>query len=307
MTDDHADNEVPSHDGDAVSLGTAVATPPRRSRHRSSSVHDRVLFGLRGVGQTLITAGLVILLFVAYEVWISNIFAHYKRQQVEHDLVKTWAGGTDPMAGLPGTGQKTIPVGTAIANLYIPRLGDDYHFPIVQGTDDASLSEGVGHYETTPLPCAPGLTAPGTSTPCTPGNFSVAGHRVGKGEPFLNLDQLKPGDSVVVQTKSEWFIYKMLGDPSTGNVGVPGPAPSVPAEAITNNVVGQEIVNPSDGQVLLPVPHRPNVPADAYLLTMTTCHPKFTATKRMIVHAYLSRAIPVSGDSMPKELTGGTL
>jgi sortase A len=310
MTDDDRPDEVPGPEYDS-GAGTGGVVAPARHSHGAArarlGTQDRVLLGLRGLGQTLITGGLVILLFVAYEVWISNIFASYKRHRVENDLVQAWAGNKDPLAGLPGAGQKSIPVGTAIANLYIPRFGDDFHFPIVQGTDDNSLSEGVGHYDNTPLPCAPGLTAPGSTTACQPGNFSVAGHRVGKGEPFLNMDQLKPGDAVVVQTKTEWFVYTMLGDTSTGNPGVPGTQPTAPAEAANYNVVGQETVEPSDGKVLLPVPNKPDVAPTAYLLTMTTCTPKFSATKRLIVHAYLSRAIPVSGTAIPRELTGGTL
>ncbi|HSY16297.1 MAG TPA: class E sortase [Jatrophihabitantaceae bacterium] len=282
--------------------GGTVATAPQPGRRRAHAGRDRVLFALRGVGQTLITAGLVILLFVVYEVWVSNIFANLKQDHVRHVLAQDWANGDDPVAGLPGNGASTIPLGTGIANLYIPRLGNDYHFTIVQGTDEADLDEGPGHYVDTALPGQLG-------------DFAVAGHRVGKGEPFLNVDQLEPGDAIVVQTKSDWYIYRVFGDTANGNLAVTGDAPPAgavvtspaPQQALGAGVVGREIVDPSDGNVILPVPNKPGMAATGALMTLTTCHPKFEANKRMIVHAYLARVVPASGSALPKELSGGTL
>ena len=91
----------------------------------------------------------------------------------------------------------------------------------------------------------------------------------------------------------------MLGDASAGENGL--------ATAGIEGVVGREIVNPSDVGVILPVPDHPGTTPTAALLTLTTCHPKFTANKRMIVHASLTRTVPRNGDALPKELTGGTL
>ncbi|MBV9594958.1 MAG: class E sortase [Actinobacteria bacterium] len=248
---------------------------------------DWVLFGLRGAGQTLITAGVVILLFVVYEVWITNIFTHIEQTKIKNQLVQEWAKGEDPIVGLPGTNSSSIPTGTGIANLYIPRFGQDYQFAIVEGTDQNALAKGPGHYG-------------GTALPGQVGNFSVAGHRVGKGEPFLNLDELQPGDPVVVQTASTWFVYRVLGDTSTKNLTTPD----------AQGVVGREIVAPSDGKVILPVPNKPGTAASQALMTMTTCTPKFTATDRMIVHAVLATTYPTSGAKPPADLLaaiGGTL
>jgi sortase A len=265
------------------------AVQTRSSRHQSrggTSAADRVFMVLRGVGQTLITAGLVILLFVVYEVWVTNIFAHQKQVEVRNALTQEWAQGDDPLvtATLPGSTQSTIPTGTGIANIYIPRLGDDYHFTIVEGTNASDLDKGPGHYS-------------GTALPGEMGNFSVAGHRVGKGEPFLNLDQLVPGDAVVIETAKDWYVYRVLGDTASGNLSTP----------TTEGVVGREIVDPSDVGVILPVPNTRGVTPTAALLTLTTCHPKVTANKRMIIHANLERTVVRSGTLLPKELTGGTL
>jgi sortase A len=235
--------------------------PPRRR------VGETIRAVLRGIGQTLVTLGLVVLLFVVYEVWVTNIFAHEAQHKVHTALENAWAVGVDP---LPGSGTSGIPLGTGIANLYIPRLGRDYAFTIVEGSDDASLEKGPGHYV-------------GTALPGQVGDFAVAGHRVGKGEPFLNLDHLQPGDTIIVETLKAWYVYTVLGNAKTANLAAPD----------VNGVPGREIVDPSQNRVILPVPDKlgavpdPKNPAD-YYMTMTTCHPKFTAKQRMIVHAVLT-------------------
>lgn len=275
---------------------TAIATDgdDGSGRHRSGFTErptapgDRFRWVARGVGQLLITAGLVVLLFVVYEVWVTNIFAGQQQTQAANQLAKDWAAGKDPeqvtvnpRLALPGAAQNVIAAGTGIANLYIPRLGKDFAFTIVQGTNDADLEKGPGHYDDTVLPGQPG-------------NFGVAGHRVGKGEPFLNLDQLQPGDNVVVQTKDTWFVYQVLGQGTDLSVkdslGVPG----------------REIVPPTDVNVIAPVPDVAGSTPNGNYMTMTTCHPKYSATQRMVVHAKLVAAKPTSGSGLPTEL-GGTL
>ena len=122
-------------------------------------------------------------------------------------------------------------------------------------------------------------------------NFAMAGHRVGKGEPFLNLDQLRAGDAVIVETRTAWYVYRVKGQ----QAGL--------TAKDADGIPGREIVSPTDGDVLLPVPDHPGQNATEALLTMTTCHPKFTAQKRMIVYAALDNAATVkvtakSGDSV---------
>lgn len=267
--------------------GEAPAGRHYRSAPRNTRA-DWVRFGLRGVGQTLITLGLVILLFVVYELWVTNIFAHAEQARVHNQLAQEWAKGDDPLMqgrlDLPGGKQSTIPIGVGIANLYVPRFGSDYHFTIVEGTDDASLEKGPGHYV-------------GTALPGEVGNFSVAGHRVGKGGPFLNLDHLRPGDSIVVETKNRWYVYQVKGDPLTGDLNNPG----------GDGIPGREIVSPGDTEVIAAVPDHPGQKPTQRLMTLTTCHPKFTANQRMIIHAVLVREVPHTGNALPKELSGGTL
>jgi sortase A len=256
-----------------MSDDTLVAEPPAPppAEKPSMSTGDKVRFVLRGVGQTLITLGLVVLLFVVYEVWVTNIFARNENDKVASKLERVWE---DPnVVTLPGGGAGTIALGTGVANIYIPRFGPDYHWTIVEGTGQDELEKGPGHYVN-------------TAGPGEVGNFGVAGHRVGKGEPFLNLDKLRVGDTVIVETKAKWFVYDVLG-------AQPGSSPRDSDSAVkvagggTVQVPGQEIVPPSAGRVLLPVPNDDGAKPVARLMTLTTCHPKFTAEKRMIVHATL--------------------
>jgi sortase A len=273
----------------------APATPAPAPKPRSTA-GDKIRFVLRGIGQTLITLGLVVLLFVVYEVWITNIFADRNnrrniatlRKQFESDVV-------DPL-NLPGGKIATIPVGSGIGILYVPRLGRNYAEAIVQGDptpNDEQLQQGVAHYGDTQLPGELG-------------NFAVAGHRVGKGEPFLNIDQLRSGDAVIVETKSFWYVYRVFGSPTGGNPQSDTPGTdSIPGVGDVK-IPGRQIIDPSDGNVLFPVPNHPEIPLDKAnerIMTMTTCHPKFTASQRMIIFSYLATKVPARGDAMPAAIT----
>jgi sortase A len=261
-----------------------AASPPPRRPH--STVGDKIRFFLRGVGQTLITLGMVVLLFVAYEVWITNLFAARAQQKVTNALKEEWRNDNDPLP-LPGEKISAGEIGKGIAVLYIPRLGRDYHFTIVEGSTvptDGQLEKGPAHYRDTQLPGQVG-------------NFAVAGHRVGKGEPFLNLDKLKSHDVVIVETKSHWYVYRVLNAAGTD---IERPDTTVASDnGVPIKLPGREIVDPSDGQVLFPVPDHGGVPASEPLMTMTTCHPKFTASHRMIVYARLALTLPNRNLTMP--------
>jgi sortase A len=257
---------------------TAVGEPaPPADGGAATSFGDKVRFVLRGFGQTMITLGFVVLLFVVYEVWITNIFAEREQSKVSHALIKEWRH--ENRLALPGDSTQTVPIGKGLGVLYLPRLGRDFHFTIVQGSEvpnDSELEKGPAHYKNTALPGQVGY-------------FAVAGHRVGKGEPFLNIDKLRSGDAVVVETRRYWYVYRVLGSPAGRN------PQNVRASVTTDGKVslpGREIVVPSAGEVLLPVPDHEGVQPTERLMTMTTCHPKFTASHRMIVYSKLVTRVP---------------
>ena len=267
--------------------------PPAGHPHKS--VGDWIRFALRGVGQTLITAGLVVLLFVVYEVWITNIFADRNNARHISEFHRN-VDVIDPLH-LPPGGIADIPVGANLGVLYMPRLGRDYAEAIVQGDTvptDNQLEQGTAHYGSTQLPGQVG-------------NFAIAGHRVGKGEPFLNLDHLRAQDTVIVETKSYWYVYRVLGKPAGSDPERATPFDYPGTADPHDRIPGREIVDPSDGNVLFPIPNDPNRTVDdatQKLMTMTTCHPKFTASQRMIIHAVLDQqaSVPAHGDAMPASI-----
>jgi sortase A len=173
---------------------------------------------------------------------------------------------------------RSIPLGEGFALIYVPDFGTDYVYTVIEGTGVDELNKGPGHYADTPLPGQVG-------------NVAIAGHRVGKGSPFLNLDKLKAGSAIVIRTKTYWYTYRVLGDTRTGD----------PTKMTSIGVRGQEIVDPSDVGVIEPVPNRPGATPTRKLLTLTTCHPKFSARQRMVIHAIqegdpypTSRGVPPS-------------
>jgi sortase A len=227
------------------------------------------------VGELLVTGGLVVLLFVVYELFVTDWFTDRRQAELTDQLQAAWDRG----ASVP----RDVPVGEAFAVLHIPRLGADYSRVVLEGTDEDELKQGPGHYV-------------GTAMPGERGNVGLAGHRVGKGSPFLDLDQLRPGDPIVVETADSWFVYRVLGDRATGNVA--GDSSGIP---------GQEIVSPSDVQVISPTPDAPaSAAATGSYLTLTTCHPRFSARQRLVIHAALegpgtSKAADPNGPSALQE------
>jgi sortase A len=187
---------------------------------------------VRSVGELLITAGLVLLLFCAYQLVWTNIAADRAQQKVSNTLRQQWSreGGGDS----PGTIRLSkSDFGKGFAFLHIPRLGRKYSVPIVQGVALPDLSRGVGHY-------------PKTAVPGQIGNVAIAGHRATNGEPFAHLDAVKVGDSLVVETRTTWFSYVVdkvqIVDPSA--VWVLDPVPGRPAQQPTRQLITLTTCNP---------------------------------------------------------------
>jgi sortase (surface protein transpeptidase) len=267
---------------------------------RPAEPRDPVRSVVRNIGELLITAGLVVLLFVVYEVYITDLLSAGKQREATAALEDQWKQN-DTVQGGERTAKYDLEDGKGFAKMYIPKFGPDFHFTILEGTTDKILESGPGHYK-------------GTALPGQPGNFSVAGHRVGKGAPFNDLDLLESCDAVVVETKTDWFVYRMLPTKNevagwAGKGGNPRCEKVAPLGDPYGQTVGQEIVSPNQGAVISPVPHQPNaaVPKaqQASLLTLTTCHPRFSDRQRLIVHAvYIKQWAkdPAKPDETPPEL-----
>lgn len=221
----------------------------------------RLAAWLRGTGEALITIGLVMLLFVAYELWVTDLFQHRTQSALHNSLQEEW----QKPATSKGPLIDKVEIGQGIAVLRIPRLGAHYDPVVVEGVGTGALEKGPGHY-------------PGSALPGELGNFVVSGHRTTFGKPFSDLDKLKNGDPIVVETRDHWFTY---------------------------SVTGTEVVQPSDVAVILPVPRQPGAKPTEKLLTFTTCNPRFSASTRLIVSAKLT-ASQLKSKGLPKALQGVT-
>jgi sortase A len=166
----------------------------------------------RIIGEVFITTGVVMLLFVTYQLWWTNVRAHAEAGSEAHQLQSDWANGKrNPGVFEPGQG---------FAILHIPKL--DVVVPIAEGTSKTKvLDKGmVGHYGQGDLNTA----MPDAKT----GNFGLAGHRNTHGEPFRYINRLQPGDAIVVETQDTYFVYKMtsmLPVTSPANTSVLDPVP----------------------------------------------------------------------------------
>ncbi|WP_251094162.1 class E sortase [Streptomyces sp. Caat 7-52] len=166
----------------------------------------------RAIGEVFITTGVLMLLFVTYQLWWTNVRAHAQAGSETHQLQDDWASGRrSPGVFEPGQG---------FAILHIPKL--DVVAPIAEGVSNKKvLDKGmVGHYGEAPLKTA----MPQDKT----GNFGLAAHRNTHGEPFRYINRLKAGDAVVVETQDTYFVYKvtsMLPVTPPSNTGVLNPVP----------------------------------------------------------------------------------
>jgi sortase A len=161
-----------------------------------SGAGDAVRAFLRGLGQTLITLGLVVLLFCGYEVYFTNVYTSKEQSRLGDDLREQWA---EPAADKPGPVLVGTALGTGLAELWIPRVDmvGDQAKVVVEGVGHEDLKRGPGHY-------------PGSALPGQVGNVVVSGHRTTYGAPFNRLDELRVGDAVVVETRDTWFTYRVV-------------------------------------------------------------------------------------------------
>ena len=208
------------------------------------------------LGELMLTIGVVLLLFAFYEAYWTNVESGQLQEEASADLEEQWRNPR----------QKMEPeLGEAFAQLYIPTFGSDYHFAIIEGTNEDDLLRGPGRYVDSQMPGEMG-------------NFAVAGHRVGKGAPFNDLGKLETCDDIVVETQTERITYRVLpidGEQADCFNGIP---PEY------SHVVGRHITTPGDVSVTNPVPESDAEP-NREILTLTTCHPQFSNAERMIVHA----------------------
>jgi sortase A len=228
----------------AATTPAPTARAPRSGFRRGADLTGRILIG----------AGVILLLFTAYQIWGTSIQESHSQNQlrtqlsseahrksVAHALNEASAANlmpTGPPVAAPHT--QAPAEGEPVGEIRIPAIGLDQ--VVVEGTNTDDLRQGPGHYIGTPLPGQGG-------------NAAIAGHRTTYGHPFYNLDGVQPGDPIVVTTLQGVFVY---------------------------DTFKQVVVSPSDTSVINNV--------FANYLTLTTCNPRFSASSRLVVVAKLAHS-----------------
>ncbi len=234
---------APAPQGGEGGTGRPMSRVEARRAARAAKESPAVVVS-RVAGELFITLGVLMLLFVAYQLWWTNVLADEATSSAENRLQQQWNSGNQSDQRSPGA----FSPGQGFAIIYIPKL--DVKAPIAEGTDkDTILDKGmVGHYSG-----AQETAMPWNKT----GNFALAGHRNTHGEPFRYINRLVPGDKVVVETSSTYYTYQvtsMLPQTSPSNIAVIDPIPA-----------GSGFTQPGR------------------YITLTTCTPEFTSTYRLIV------------------------
>ncbi|MGC9536908.1 class E sortase [Streptomyces sp. UG1] len=198
-------------EADSESSGAPLSRVEARRQARARKPSPATVAS-RAIGEVFITTGVLMLLFVSYQLWWTNIRAQAQANKEASSLQDDWASGKRaPGSFEPGQG---------FAILHIPKL--DVVVPIAEGISNKKvLDRGmVGHYGEGKLKTA----MPDAKT----GNFGLAGHRNTHGEPFRYINRLAQGDAIVVETQNKYYVYKMasiLPVTSPKNVSVLDPVP----------------------------------------------------------------------------------
>lgn len=242
-------------------------------------------------GELLITVGLVLLLFVAWQLWWTNIEANSTQQDAVDSLIQEFEAADPGITAVPvaptnsetdaaaettdqgtdqlpeGNTETTEDAGTIEYNPHdppvatAPAYGQAYgvvYIPKLATNYARPLAEGAGSDVLDTL----GLGRyPDTQMPGQIGNFALAGHRQTNGAVLDHIDLLESGDNIYVRTAQGYYTYR---------------------------VYQSKIVLPREVEVIAPNPDDPTASVDAAerrLLTLTSCHPRYGDTERYIVHA----------------------
>ncbi|MET0726502.1 MAG: class E sortase [Leifsonia sp.] len=241
-----------------------AGTDPRPPRRRGKATVLSVL------GELLITAGVGVLLFIAWQLWWNDWITADQQTKAATSLSEDWINQsratdhaepteTPPPSTDFGEPAVLAPVGpgTAFAVLYVPRFGDTYRRTIAEGTGTDVLNSttlGIGHY-------------PNTQMPGQVGNFVVAAHRSAYGGGMHLINELQLDDPIVVQTQDGWYTYRFRS---------------------------LQYVHPTQVEVLAPVPGDPSAQPTDRMITLTSCNPLLSTAERIIAYGVFESWQPTS-------------
>jgi sortase A len=212
------------------------------------------------LGELLLTAGVLILLYVAYVLWGTGIQTERAQDEMRERIETAWEPPAQESTEAPpdeaspdettAEADSRLEVDEVFAIIRVPRLGSDWEWIVVDDVDLESLTRGPGHYSHSAMPGELG-------------NLAIAGHRSGHGAPFHNLDRLQVGDTIEIERADGVWTYSVDQAPSVidpSDVWVVDPVPGAAAEA-----------EPSERRI-----------------TLTTCHPRYGSSQRMFVSGVLT-------------------
>ncbi len=216
---------------------------------------------VRAAGWTFIWLGALTLGFVAHQLWVTTYFAQQAQSGLSeerlayYEEVEVSEAEYIPLVE-DGSGNLVPGAGGELPTILVeapPEEGEP--FALIRIPKLAELQEGWTLVEgvTISLLRSGAGHMPTTPLPGQPGNSVISGHRTTYGAPFHNLDQLMPGDRIEVETALGLHVYEVREMPF--------------------------VVEPTALWVTEPKP--------GGWLTLTTCHPKFSAAERLIVQAEL--------------------
>ncbi|QAY72600.1 class E sortase [Agromyces protaetiae] len=250
-------------------------TRPESRRVREEADRPRPRVSVVGVfGELLLTAGVLILLFLGWQLWWNDAIMAGQQSSAAGDTSSQWAEAdraTRPPTptespvepGDPVVGDAVYGNGETFAVMYVPRFDAPGTFDsvrnIAEGTGNNvlnSFEQGVGHY-------------PGTAMPGAVGNFAIAAHRSAYGGGMHEIEQFQLGDKIYIQTKDGWYTYAFRDF---------------------------EYVTPDTVDVLAPVPHRPDLQPTDRIITLTSCNPLFSTAERIIAYGVLESWSPGAGN-----------
>jgi sortase A len=211
---------------------TPAYTEMRPQRSASRRRRRRVALAFRALAILFIAGGLAIGGDLAWDLWGTGFTTQRLQAEMRPNFEKKIGtkAPTDPTANAV-----RVP-GNAVAILKIPRI--HLNMVVVEGTDTESLKRGPGHYTDTANPWQ------------DDGRVGIAGHRTTYLHPFYDLNEMKEGDPIILETEYGTFRY----------------------------VVTRVFVITPDKSAVLDQTVRPT-------LVLTTCNPRYSAAERLIVIA----------------------
>jgi sortase A len=244
----------------------------RRAAERRRARSGRRISIIGVLGELLITAGVLVLLFIGWQLYFTELTVGNELRSEASQQSREWneqAAATPKPSSTPTdepTDEPTAPasseppVETAPGNaqrlgmLIVPRWGADYYRTIAEGIGVADvLNRGkLGHY-------------PSTAMPGAVGNFAIAAHRMGHGGSLHHINELQLGDHIYVETASGWYEYEFRN---------------------------LEFVHPTGVGVLDPVPQSPETPPTERYITLTSCNPQYTSNERIIAYGVFMQFFP---------------